>query len=251
MKDKTVILHVQEVQHVKDVPSTIEFLDLPREIRDYIYIMIFLRNEPMYPSKDRAGVSEYAGLLRTNHQIYSEVIEILYSRNVFQIRGNPAWKASELLNLISGQRRDIYAIGPIRPLETVSVCRARFHLKKLYIPSHNISLDKLKHVISILKFFPNLEYLRIIYLASYSVKDMEVVSNCRLLRDRRPLLKNFTLCKRISYKEAEDITWMIQEKPYRNWTSVPAVDGKKHIWKNQDGVFREAMVVSAPQRIPE
>ncbi len=33
--------------------------------------------------------------------------------------------------------------------------------------------------------------------------------------------------------------------------SMTSTTGKKHVWKNQDGVEREATVVSAPQNIPE
>lgn len=241
---------------VEEVGPTCLLLELPREIRDYIYSLIFISGGPMYPNRDRAGIAEHLGLLRTCQQIYSEVVEVLYGRNIFQIRGEPRWKAPELLNLLSSQRRDGFIRdGLLHPsmkeFQTNKVCLARFHLKKLYIPSHNISLSQLKHLFSLLKYFPNLEILRVVYTGSFGVTDMEVINLCRLYRDRRPQLENFFLCKRIRYSEAEDISWMLWENPYRKWTSISNVTEMKHFWKSEDGALRKAVVVSAPQSIPE
>lgn len=241
---------------VEEVNPTSLLLELPREVRDHVYSLIFLSDGPMYPSRDRAGIAEYLGLLRTCQQIYSEVVEVLYGRNTFQIRGEPRWKAPELLNLLSSQRRDGFIRdGLLRPsvkdFQTNKICLSRFHLKKLYIPSHNISLSQLKHLFSLLKYFPNLEYLRVVYTGSFGVKDMEVINLCRLYRDRRPQLENFVLCKRIRYSEAEDISWILWESPYRKWTSISNVKDMKHVWKNEEGALRKAIVVSAPQSIPE
>jgi len=231
--------------------QTCLLLELPREIRDHIYSLIFLSSGPVYPSRDRAGISDYLGLLRTNQLIYSEVVEMLYGRNTFQIRGEPRWKAPELLNMLSSQRRDGFIHPSMWAFHTNKICLARLHLKKLYIPSHNISLDRLKHLFSLLKYFPNLEYIRVVYIGSFGVKDMDVVNVCRLFRDRRPLVENFVLCKRIRYSEAEDISWMIWETPYRSWTSIFDVTNMRHMWKNEDGVLRQAVVVNVPQNIPE
>ncbi|PVH77902.1 hypothetical protein DL98DRAFT_259563 [Cadophora sp. DSE1049] len=242
---KTMIFHVEEV-----APQESYFLNLPREIRDAIYSIMFVVDGPLYPNKERAGVADFISLLRTNRQIYAEAVEILYARNTFQIRGTPAWTAPEFLNLLGSQRRD----GFLRPsqwaVDMSKLCLARHYLKRLYIPSHNINLDRLKHLISLLKYFPNLEYLRVIYNGSFGVKDMDVVNVCRLFRDRRPLVQG-VLCKRIRYSEAEDISWMLLEKPYRNWSSVPTEEKMPHMWRSQDGVLREAKVVAAPQMIPE
>lgn len=230
-----------------------QFLDLPREIRDSVYVLLFLSDIPIYPSQDRAKISEYLGLLRTNHRIYAEAIEVLYGRNTFQARGNPAQKSTEFLNLLSSQRRDGFPHPSTWSLHVSKVCLARHALKKLYFPSYNIRLDRLKHLFSLLKYFPNLEYLKVVY-ESFGIKDMDVVSVCRLLRDRRPLLKNLELLKRISYGQAEDVSWMVGERPYRTWTKV--VEDKnaptmRHAWQNQDGQVREAVVINAPQAIPE
>ncbi|KAE8449606.1 hypothetical protein EG329_007936 [Mollisiaceae sp. DMI_Dod_QoI] len=240
-----------KLMKVGEVNQTCLLLELPREIRDQIYTLMFLSSGPVYPSRDRAGIADYLGLLRTNQHIYSEVVEILYGRNTFQIRGEPRWKAPELLNLLSSQRRDGFMHPSMWAFHTNKICLARLHLKKLYIPSHNISLDRLKHLFSLLKCFPNLEYIRVVYIGSFGVKDMDVVNVCRLFRDRRPLVENFVLCKRIRYSEAEDISWMIWEMPSRNWTSIFDVTNMRHMWKNEDGVLRQAVVVSAPQNIPE
>lgn len=245
-EDKHVILHVEELE-----TTAFEFMDLPREIRDCVYSVMFLKDGPLYPSHERAGIAPYLGLLRSNHQVYAEAVGILYGRNTFQIRGTPAWKAPELLNLVAGQRRDSHLLTLLWTFDANKSCLGRFCLKKLYFPSHNISLDRLKHLISLLKYFPNLEQLKVIYLGGRGIADMEVINICRLLRDRRPSLKNFTLCKRVAYKEAEDISWMLWEKPYRNWTSIVDDMARKHVWENQDGVSKKAAVVSAPQSIPE
>ncbi|KAH9215879.1 hypothetical protein DL95DRAFT_132343 [Leptodontidium sp. 2 PMI_412] len=244
---KMMILQVEEV-----LPVGSHFLNLPREIRDAIYSVMFVVDGPLYPNKERAGMADYIALLRTNRQVYAEAVEILYGRNTFQIRGTPAWTAPELLNLLGSQRRD----GFLRPsqwaVDMSKLCLARYYLKRLYIPSHNINLDRLKHLISLLKYFPNLEYLRVIYNGSFGVKDMDVVNVCRLFRDRRPLVQNFILCKRIRYSEAEDISWMLWEQRYRNWSSVPQEEKLlPHMWRSQDCVLRQATVVPAPQTIPE
>jgi hypothetical protein len=244
--DKTVVsLHVEEIQ------VALEFLDLPREIRDSIYSIMFFRHHCMYPSKEGAGISAYLGLLGTNRQVYSEAIMILYGRNTFQIRGTPAWKATEFLNLVASQRRDGQLHALLRSLNLNTTCQARLHLKKLYVPSYNISLDRLKHLFSLLKYFPYLESIRVIYLSTRGIKDMEVVNVCRLLRDFRPLLKSFVLCRRIAYSEVEDISWMLWEKPYRAWSSVSGDATRKHVWENEDGISRKAEVISAPQNIAE
>jgi hypothetical protein len=210
-RSKDVILQVEEVQ------LSIEFLDLPREIRDHIYCLMFLADDHMYPSKERAGISEYLGLLRTNHQVYSEVIEILYGRNTFQIRSIPTQEAPTLLNLLSSQRRDGFRRTQRGTVLTYSdVCLARHALKRLYVPSHNITFESLKLLFSLLKHFPNLEDLRVVYSGVSWMKDMDVAFHCRLLRDRCPWIRNFVLLRRISYTEAEDISWMIRETPYRN-----------------------------------
>jgi hypothetical protein len=241
---KVMLIEVEEV----NLPRS--FLDLPREIRDQIYSLMFLSDGPIYPSKARAGISEYLGLLRTNQLIYSEVVEMLYGRNIFQIRGEPRWKTPDFVNLLSSQRRGGFSYRSMWAFHTSQICLARLYLRKLYIPSHNISLDRLKHLFSLLKYFPNLEWLKVVYIASSGVKDMVVVNVCRLFRDGRPLVENFALCKRIRYSEAEDISWMLREKPYMNWTSIS--DAKDmHMWKNQDGELRQAVVVAAPQSIPE
>ncbi|KAL2062628.1 hypothetical protein VTL71DRAFT_5700 [Oculimacula yallundae] len=243
---KMITLHVEEMRS----PMS-NFLDLPREIRDIIYSLIFIVDGPLYPNRERAGMADSIALLRTNHQIYAEAVAILYGWNTFQIRGTPAWSAPEFLNLLGSQRRE----GFLRPsqwaVDMSPFCLARHYLKRLYIPSHNINLDRLKHLISLLKYFPNLEYLRVIYNGSFGVKDMDVVNVCRLFRDRRPLVRNFILCKRIRYSEAEDISWMLWEDRYRNWSSVPAQEKMPHVWRSQDGDLREAVVVYAPQTIPE
>jgi hypothetical protein len=208
---KVVLLQVEEVQ------SSIELLNLPREIRDYIYCLMFLADGHMYPSKERAGISEYLGLLQANHQVYSEVIDVLYGRNTFQIRSVPAQEAPALLNLLSSQRRDgFHRTRHGTVISYNDVCLARHALKKLYIPSHNITFECLKLLFSLLKHFPNLEDLRVVYSGVSWMKDTDVAFHCRLLRDRCPWIRNFVLLRRISYSEAEDISWMIRETHYTN-----------------------------------
>lgn len=79
---------------------------------------------------------------------------------------------------------------------------------------------------------------------------MDVVFHCRLLRDRCPWIRHFVLLRRISYAEAEDISWMVREKPYSSW-SIDKPNKSKHMWRNQSGVLRQAAVVKAPQNLLE
>jgi hypothetical protein len=243
---KNLILQVEEVRPPPGI------LDLPREIRDYVYCLMFLSDDNVYPSRERARISEYLGLLRTNHQVYSEAIEILYGRNTFQIRSTPVRESPTLLNLICSQRRDGFRQSPKGTIvEYNKVCLARFTLRSLYIPSHNITFEPLKHLFSLLKHFPNLEDLRVVYSGVSWMKDMDVTFYCRLLRDRCPWIRNFVLLRRISYAEAEDISWMIAERPYSNWSIDTSDKNLKHFWRNQNGVLREAIVVKAPQNLME
>ena len=238
--------------HVEEVPHSTEFLDLPREIRDDIYSLMFLVDGYMYPSKERAGISEYLGLLRTNHQIYSEVIQILYGRNKFQLRTFPYQKAPVLLEILCSPTRNGFRRTPRGLSVTYSkVCLGRHTLKSLYIPSHGIDFERLKSLFSLLKHFPRLEDLRVVYSGVSWIKDMDVAFHCRLLRDRCPWIRNFVLWRRISYLEAEDISWIIRDTPYRNWTIDTSDKSLKHIWKSQDGVVRTAPVVEAPQSLTE
>jgi hypothetical protein len=237
--------------HSEEVREPLGFLDLPREIRDQIYDLILVSSKRIYPSKNQATISPCLGILRTNRQIYHETVVILYSENTFQIRGTPGWKSPEFLNLLSCQRRDGYIQAPFRDVARSQVCLARHHLKRLYIPSHGITLDRLKHLFSLLKHFPNLECLEVVYKGGLGVRDMDFVTVCRLLRDRRHLIRDFVLLRRISYAKAEDISWMIREKPYTNWTSMSGNEGKRHTWENQLGTTRMADVVDASQDMSE
>jgi hypothetical protein len=243
---KDVILQVEEVRPL------LGFLDLPREIRDHIYCIMFLVDGNMYPSRERAGISQFLGLLRTNHQVYSEVVEILYGRNTFQIRSTPARDSPTLLNLLCSQRRDGFRQSPKGTIADYStVCLARHTLKRLYIPSHNIPFERLKQLFSLLKHFPNLEDLRVVYSGVSWMKDMDVAFYCRLLKDRCPWIRSLVLLRRISYAEAEDISWMIRETPYTNWSVDTSDKSLKYMWRNQNGVLRQATVVKAPQNLFE
>jgi len=252
---------VETTLEVDEATSILSFLDLPREIRDEIYSLVFLSpNMPVYPSKARAGpISEAINLLRTNRQIYSEAVETLYGQNMFQIRGHPAYMAPDFLNLVIFRRRKDEMRAPLRAAGPDHVCLARHCLRKLSIPSHGISLDRLKHLFSLLKYFPKLEHVQVIYLGKRGLNDMEIVNVCRLLRDRLPLLKTFVLGKRISYAHAEDISWMVSERPYGKWESVDDGEvrrqvqevGDGHMWRNEQGENRRAKLFQAPQNIPE
>jgi len=228
------------------------FLAVPRELRDYIYNLVFVLDTPIYPSKRRAAIHEHINLLRANKQVYGEAAVILYGRNTFRIRGHPGWASPEFLNLLSLQKRDGYLGFKEQMAALNSICIGRHHLRRLIIPSHGISLPELKHLFSLLKHFPNLEFVQVTYLGSRFIddrvpeeRDRQVVEVCRLLRDRRPLL--LELRKRISYSEAEDISWMVQERPYRTWVQAT----EEHMWEGQDGELRRAAIVQAPQQIPE
>lgn len=92
------------------------------------------------------------------------------------------------------------------------------------------------------------------------MNDMEIVNICRLLRDRRPLLQSFFLGRRVTYSKAEDISWMILERPYKKWSAVfdekvvgvePTRSRQSKAWISDVGDKREAMLVDAPQALPE
>lgn len=79
------------------------------------------------------------------------------------------------------------------------------------------------------------------------MKDRDVISACRELNRERHL-KEFALCKRISYTAAEIISWMLDEQPPRSWSRLETVDQdyEPNTWKNQDGVVHLAEVVTVP-----
>lgn len=239
---------ITTIQIEEILPPICKFLNLPRELRDAIYKLICLSNENIYPNHSRSQIADHLGLFRTNHQIYSEIIPIFYSQNTFQIRGTPAWKIPEILNLLSSQKRAGFrsSLSPLSPL-----CLARHHLKRLYFPSHNINIRALRHLFSLLKYFPNLEHLKVVYTDQSGVKDMDVVTVCRLFRDRRPFVR-LELWKRIRFAEAEDVSWMLWESPYRVWERVGSGEGLlPGMWRDLRGVLRQARVVEAVQTIPE
>ena len=243
-----------------DVGSPLTFVFLPREIRDQIYRLLFLaRDRVIYPNQVRAGtVSEAINFLRTSHQVYSEAVLILYGQNTFQIRGDPAFKAPELLNNVIFQRKKekLFSQEQYKRPPEDTVCLGRYHLKRLHIPSHGISLDRLKHLFSLLKYFPALRHVQVIYLGRRDLNDMEVVNVCRLLTDQLPLLKTFVLGKRISYAQADDISWMIEERKtgsiYRNWKSIGRAEGViGGLWEDEYGEVRRSTLMEAPQNLPE
>lgn len=155
MNMKTPYSYEVEVISIDEIPNRKGFLNLPREIRDEIYGLFFLSDEKIvYPSRSRArSISEAINLLRANKQVYSEAVDILYGQNMFQIRGDPAFMAPELLNLLIFQRRKDTLRQQTSSLHTP--CKARHFLKRLSIPSHGISLDRLKHLFSLLQYFQN------------------------------------------------------------------------------------------------
>lgn len=241
------------------IPPSGYFLSLPREIRNQIYCLLFLSdNGTIYPSKSRARpASDAINLLRANRQIYSEAVEILYGQNMFQIRGDPTFMAPQLLNLLVSQSRKDFIRYSLKPS---TVCLARHNLKRLSIPSHGISLSRLKQIFSLLQHFPKLEHIQVIYLGKRDVNDMEIVNTCRLLRDRRPLLSSFILQRRVTYSKAVDISWMVRERPYTKWSAVsdavssseqPAYGKQNQTWVNEFGDKRQALLVDAPQSLPE
>ncbi|KAF3183527.1 hypothetical protein TWF225_000259 [Orbilia oligospora] len=68
------------------------FLDLPREIRDEIYLSILLFNVPpdheikSSPWGAQGRPCLNVSILRVNHQIHEEASQILYGRNIFPLR---------------------------------------------------------------------------------------------------------------------------------------------------------------------
>ena len=244
-------------QGLKDAVISVEeflesngFLNFPPEIRDLICGIMFISEDPIYPSRDRAAVAPYMNMLRVSKRIYSEILPFLYGKNTFQIRGHPAYKCPEFLNLLYSQRRQGYLRLPPPPT-TPEVCLARHHLRRLNIPSHGIQLDRVRHLFSLLKHFPNLEHIQLVYLGKRDLVDMDVINVCRLLKDRLPLL-NITLLKRINFSDAEDISWTLH-RPYQKWMPSSEKPASEHCWISPDlsDLSHYATKVSAPQKIPE
>lgn len=235
---------------VVEVAQSYGFLDFPREIRDLIYGIMFISEVPIYPSRDRASVVPYMNMLRVNKQIYSETLPFLYGKNTFQIRGHPAYKCPEFLNLLYSQRRQGYLRLP-PSISTLELCLARHHLRRLNIPSYGIQLERVKHLFSLLKHFPNLEHIQLVYLGKRDLVDMDVINVCRLLKDRLPLL-NITLLKRINFSDTEDISWTLH-RPFYKWMPSSERPTSEHCWISPDfpDLSHHATVVSAPQKIPE
>jgi hypothetical protein len=228
------------------------FLNIPREIRDLVYGIMFISEEPIYPSRDRASVAPYMNMLRANKQIYSEILPFLYGKNTFQIRGFPAYRCPEFLNLLYSQRRQGLLHLPL-PTPTPELCLARHHLRRLNIPSYGIKLERVKHLFSLMKHFPNLEHIQLVYhgnrFTPFDVVDMDVINVCRLLKDRLPLL-NITLLKRITLGKAEDVSWTLS-RPFVRWMPSLKRPASEHCWISPDAPYlsHHAIVVSAPQKM--
>jgi hypothetical protein len=234
--------------------SSFPFLDLPAEIRTLVYEFMFVSECPIYPTRFRAGIYPFINLLRANRQIYAEAINTLYGENTFQIRGDPAFRSAEFLHFISEQRR--HERLPRSSPDVAKVCLARCNLRRVNIPSHGISIDRLKHLFSLLKNFPKLQHVQVVYLPKRDILDIKIIELCRLFKDMAPIrlpeLKEVRLLKRISFTEAEDISWTMY-RPYYKWAPAPDEPASKHFWINPEcpGVVRKAEVVIAPQKIPE
>lgn len=85
--------------------KTFDFLSLPPEIRNTIYELLLIKDEPIYicsPLRKHAVNREltstsFSMLLRLNKQINAEASTIFYSKNEF-VLGNGAWGSTSLPN---------------------------------------------------------------------------------------------------------------------------------------------------------
>jgi hypothetical protein len=149
-------------------------LGLPREIRDQIYAVMFLRSSPIQPgieysrtpSSVRKSIyksvhlSKHLNLLRVSQQTYTECILVLYGRNKFEI----TCRSSAFLELVGCLRRsdrryslrDAIRTPPLEPGQ--AVCLARYHLRRLYVNACSLTLPDLLHLVSYIDCFPNLKY---------------------------------------------------------------------------------------------
>lgn len=188
--------------HSERTVPNMGFLDLPREIRDLIYKLMFFPQhhqpfDPMHPdSCARLDISQFTSLLLTNHQIYHESIEILYTYTTFQLHLRSAHEFMYMLahqTLI--QPSDIDTPGCTRHEESSrqgghsSVCVARFYVRRLHIIYRSRSLHRLEQLFALLENFPNLELVRIIQY--YKNRDMQnkIFNMCCELGHERPSLR--------------------------------------------------------------
>ncbi|OAA35199.1 hypothetical protein ISF_09989 [Cordyceps fumosorosea ARSEF 2679] len=103
------------------VPTTADilagFLDLPGELRNYIYEFILLQKEPLNPFvyyTPQANLT--TGLFRANRTIYRETTLFLYSRNVFDVTNAGPGQVSSFIgrigNINAGYIRHIITTFP-------------------------------------------------------------------------------------------------------------------------------------------
>ncbi|KAL2066970.1 hypothetical protein VTL71DRAFT_1394 [Oculimacula yallundae] len=104
------------------------FLTLPRELRDKIYELCLLSEEPINPWIDFNPRQELTpGLLRTNKTVHTEASSLLYGQNRFDFATGTAEDVASFLETIgrnnAGSIRSIRVDFPnLRDLEPSKVC---------------------------------------------------------------------------------------------------------------------------------
>ena len=61
------------------------FFSLPLEVRYIIYEYLLLSPLPLPPTPPQSQQYVYTAILRTNHRVYLEAIDVLYERNYFAV----------------------------------------------------------------------------------------------------------------------------------------------------------------------
>jgi hypothetical protein len=218
------------------------FLGLPKEIRDQIYTLMFLRLSKILARSGLSGFSQYINLLRVSRQIYPECIIVLYGLNTFLIHCMFGGESQYFMRHVGCQqlRKGILA----QSLERRQLCRAWFHLRRMSIMDAHTKPGRLEHLLAFADYFPNLDYLELVYRIEED--DMGVVDLCRLLADRHPNLGVFGsgefLLKRIGLGALGDISWMISERLYRDWRKVDDVS-RPYVWQSSDEIEKSARLM--------
>ena len=80
---------------VDNEPPPFPFLELPRELRDYVYtLVLFQAKQPLHlsrrPKSDNEPKKDATAILATSRRVYLEARRIFLSRNAFVIRANSA-----------------------------------------------------------------------------------------------------------------------------------------------------------------
>jgi hypothetical protein len=131
---------------LQDATMPTSFLGLPKEIRDQIYTLMFLRLSKILARSGLSGFSQYINLLRVSRQIYPECIIVLYGLKTFLIHCMFGGESQYFMRHVGclQLRKGILA----QSLERRQLCRAWFHLRRMSIMDAHTKPGRLEHLLA-------------------------------------------------------------------------------------------------------